>query len=116
MLILKCHFNISDEVRELQVNDRRSFEEFIGLDVINSISNTSIATFFRESLRKARVTKSLLAMFEAYLRSQVLGPVVVRMRLLFLFSLNAGFCVVLSTQYPRGEQRNPSRPAAGRLG
>jgi transposase, IS5 family len=37
MLILQQLFNISDEELEFQVNDKRSFEEFVGLCVMNTI-------------------------------------------------------------------------------
>jgi len=35
MLVLQQLFNLSDEGVEFQVNDRRSFEEFVGLGVMN---------------------------------------------------------------------------------
>jgi IS5 family transposase len=37
MLILKHLFSLSDEELEFLVNDRRSFEEFVGLGVMNNI-------------------------------------------------------------------------------
>ena len=38
MLVLQHLFNLSDEDLEFQVNDRRSFEEFVGLGVMDSHS------------------------------------------------------------------------------
>jgi IS5 family transposase len=70
MLILQQLFNLSDEEVEFQVNDRRSFEEFVGLGVMNSIPDATTVAFFRERLRKAGVIEELFEMFEAYLRSQ----------------------------------------------
>ena len=70
MLVLQQLFNLSDEELEFQVNDRRSFEEFIGLGVMNDIPDATTVAFFRERLRKAGVIKELFEMFEAYLRSQ----------------------------------------------
>jgi len=89
---------------EFQVNDRRSFEEFVGLGVRNSIPDATTVAFFRERLRKAGVIEKLFELFEGYLRSQGLQPVVVRssMRPLSRFR---------TTQYPRREQRNQSREA-----
>ena len=55
---------------EFQVNDRRSFEEFVGLGVRNSIPDATTVAFFRERLRKAGVIKKLFELFEGYLRSQ----------------------------------------------
>ena len=48
-------FNLRDEDLEFQVNGRRSFEEFFGLGVMNSIPDAKTVAFFRESLRKAEV-------------------------------------------------------------
>jgi len=70
MLILQQLFNLSDEELEFQVNDRRSFEEFVGLGVMNSIPDATTIAFLRERLRKAEVIEALFEMFEAYLRSQ----------------------------------------------
>ncbi|MCT4367841.1 MAG: IS5 family transposase, partial [Synechococcaceae cyanobacterium MAG-AL2] len=55
---------------EFQVNDRRSFEEFVGLGVMNNIPDATTVAFFRERLRKAGVIEELFEMFEAYLRTQ----------------------------------------------
>jgi len=52
------------------VNDRRSFEEIVGLCVMNSIPDATTVAFFRERLRKAGVIEELFEMFEGYLRSQ----------------------------------------------
>jgi IS5 family transposase len=73
MLDLQQLFNLSDEELEIQVNDRRSFEEFVGLGVmrlgvINSIPDATTVAFFKEWLRKAGVIKEIFKMFEGYLR------------------------------------------------
>ncbi len=70
MLVLQQPFNIIDEELEIQVNDRRSFEEFVGLGVMNSIPDATTVAFFRERLREAGVIEELFEMFETYLRSQ----------------------------------------------
>ncbi|MCP9808675.1 IS5 family transposase [Cyanobium sp. HWJ4-Hawea] len=70
MLVLQQLFNLSDDELEFQVNDRRSFEEFVGLGVMNSIPDATTVAFFRERLRKAGVIEELFEMFETYLRSQ----------------------------------------------
>ena len=51
MLILQQLFNLSDEEVEFQVNDRRSLEEFVGLDVMNSIPDATTIAFFRETAK-----------------------------------------------------------------
>jgi len=70
MLVLQQLFNLSDEELEPQVSDRRSFEEFVGLGVMNSIPDATTVSFFRERLRKAGVIEERFEMFETYLRSQ----------------------------------------------
>jgi transposase, IS5 family len=75
MLVLQQLFNLSDEELEFQVNDRRSFEEFVRLGVmrlgvINSIPDATTVAFFKERLRKAGVIEEIFEMFEGYLSSQ----------------------------------------------
>ena len=70
MLVLQQLFSLNDEELEFQVNDRRSFEEFVGLGVMNSIPDATTVAFFRERLRKAGVIEDLFEMFESYLHSQ----------------------------------------------
>ena len=70
MLVLQQLFNLSDDETEFQVNDRRSFEEFVGLGVMNDIPDATTLAFFRERLRKAGVIEELFEKFESYLRDQ----------------------------------------------
>jgi IS5 family transposase len=67
MLVLQQLLNLSNEEVEFQVNDRRSFEEFVGLGVMNDIPDATKVAFFRERLRKANVIDELFEMFESYL-------------------------------------------------
>ena len=52
------------------MNDRRSFEEFVGLGVINDIPDATTVDFFGKCLRKANVKDELFKMFESNLRDQ----------------------------------------------
>ena len=70
MLVLQQLFNLSDDEFEFQVNDRRTFQKFVGLSVMNDIPNATTVAFFRERLRKANVIDQLFEMFERYLRDQ----------------------------------------------
>ena len=70
MLLQRQLFNLSDAETEFQVNDRRSFEKFVGLGVMNDIPDATTLAFFRERLRKAGVIEELFEMFESYLRAQ----------------------------------------------
>ena len=64
MLVLQQLFNLSDEELEFQVNDRRSFEDFIGLCVMNSIPDATTVAFFRERLWHAGVIEELIELFD----------------------------------------------------
>ena len=70
MLVLQQLFNLSDEELEFQVNDRRSFEDFIGFGAMNTIPDATTVAFFRERLRKAGVIEELFNRFEQELRAQ----------------------------------------------
>jgi IS5 family transposase len=70
MLILQQLFNLSDEELEFQVNDRRSFEEFIGLGVMDAIPDATTVALFRERLRKAELIEEIFEKFEGFLREQ----------------------------------------------
>ncbi|WP_341885254.1 transposase [Synechococcus sp. UW140] len=45
MLVLQQLFSLSDEAVEFQVNDRRSFEKFVGLGVMNDILDATTVAF-----------------------------------------------------------------------
>ena len=45
MLVLQQLFNLSDEEVEFQVNDSRSFEEFVGLVVMNDFPHAPTVLF-----------------------------------------------------------------------
>ena len=70
MQVLKQPFNLSDEEVEFQVNDRHSFEEFVGLGIMNDTPDATTVAFFRKRLRKANIIDELFEMFESYLRDQ----------------------------------------------
>lgn len=72
MLVLQQLFNLRDEEIEFKVNDRRSIEEFIGLDVMNDIpdATTVAVAFFRERLCKTDVIDELFEKSEGFLRDQ----------------------------------------------
>ena len=74
MLVLQQLYNLSDEEAEFQVNDRRSFEQFVGLDVMHSIPDATTVSLFREHLRQAGVYEELFQMFTRYLDQQGLKP------------------------------------------
>ena len=59
MLVLQQLFNLSDQDLEVKVNDRRSFENFVGLGVMNSIPDATTVAIFRDRLLKAGVIEEL---------------------------------------------------------
>ena len=67
MLILQQLYNLSDEQLEYQVNDRRSFEEFVDLGIMDSIPDAKTVWLFRERLIKAGVVEELFEMFDHFL-------------------------------------------------
>jgi transposase, IS5 family len=50
MLVLQQLFNLSDEEPEFQVSDRRSFEEFVGLGVMNNIPDATTGQIINATL------------------------------------------------------------------
>ena len=46
MLVLQQLFNLSEEEVEFQVNNRSSSEEFVGLGVMNDITDAITVAFF----------------------------------------------------------------------
>jgi IS5 family transposase len=50
MLVLQQLFNPSNEEIEFPINDRRSFEESIGLGVVNAIHDATTVAFFTPPL------------------------------------------------------------------
>ena len=70
MLVLQQLFNLSDEELEFQVNDRRSFEKFLDLGIMNTIPDATTIRLFREKLRQAGIIEELFETFEQHLKSQ----------------------------------------------
>lgn len=52
MLVLQQLFNLSDEDLEFQIIDRRSFEEFIRLGVMNSIKEGKLPGGLEDKLNR----------------------------------------------------------------
>ena len=70
MLVLQQLFNLSYQELEFQVNDRRSFVNFVDTEVMNSSPDASTVAFFRDRLLKAGVIEEPFEMLVSYLRSQ----------------------------------------------
>jgi IS5 family transposase len=70
ILILQRVYNIADEQAEFQVNDRYTFQRFLGLRSGSTVPDFSTLWLFREALTKAGVIKPLFDTFGAMLEKQ----------------------------------------------
>jgi transposase, IS5 family len=70
ILILQRLYNLSDEQAEYQINDRHSFQRFLGLRLGGTVPDFSTVWRFREALVIAGVTKTLFHEFTRLLESR----------------------------------------------
>jgi IS5 family transposase len=70
ILILQRAYNLSDEQAEYQINDRLSFQRFLGLDLSCDIPDYSTIWNFREALSKKGLVGKLFDGFNRYLQDQ----------------------------------------------
>ena len=70
ILILQRLNNISDEQTEFLINDRQSYQRFLGLGMGGSVPDFSTVWLFREALTKAGIIKPLFDTFVAILDKQ----------------------------------------------
>jgi transposase, IS5 family len=70
MLVLQQLHNISDESLEYQVNDRLSFMQFLGFDLMSEVPDATTVWLFRKHLREAGLVETLFEQFEGYLVTQ----------------------------------------------
>ena len=70
ILILQRLYNLSDEQAEFQINDRHSFQRFLGLHLGSAVPDFSTVWLFREALTLAQVIKPLFDTYGAILEKQ----------------------------------------------
>ena len=70
MLILQQLHNIIDEELEYQVNDRLSFMQFLGFDLMSEVPDATTVWLFRKHLRDAGLVEELFEQFNRYLITQ----------------------------------------------
>jgi len=58
ILILQKIYNISDDQTEYQINDRLSFQRFIGIHLYDTVPDAKTIWHFREGLKEAGVIKN----------------------------------------------------------
>lgn len=78
MLVLQQLHNLSDGELEFQVNDRRSFERFVGLGAMHSIPDATTVALFKERLRQASVSQNSSNGLMLILRNKVCKPAVAK--------------------------------------
>lgn len=74
VLILQRFYNISDDQMEYQLNDRLSFQRFLGLIITDDVPDATTIRRFREILTKTSAIKKLFDQFNKYLEE--IGTVV----------------------------------------
>lgn len=70
ILILQRLYNLADEQVEFQINDRQSFQRFLGLHLGSPVPDFSTVWLFREALTVAEMIKPLFATYGAILEKQ----------------------------------------------
>jgi len=69
-LLVQRFYNLSDEQTEYQINDRLSFQQFIGWTLADKIPDANTLWDFRETLTQAGVFEKLFALFDEQLRER----------------------------------------------
>lgn len=70
ILILQRLYNLSDDQTEFQINDRMSFQRFLGLTLSDTVPDAKTIWLFRDNLVKADVIEVLFELFHHHLESQ----------------------------------------------
>lgn len=70
ILLLQRLYNLSDEQAEFQINDRHSFQRFLGLHLGSTVPDFSTVWHFREALTMAAAIKPLFDTYTALLERQ----------------------------------------------
>jgi len=63
ILILQKLYNISDDQTEFQINDRLSFQRFLGLELCDKVPDAKTIWHYREELKKANVLDTIFYRF-----------------------------------------------------
>ena len=63
-------YNLSDDQAEYQINDRRSFMRFLGLDICDTVTDAKTIWKFRNDLTQANVMVDLFYLFDSVLKEE----------------------------------------------
>lgn len=69
-LLVQRFYNLSDEQTEYQINDRLSFQQFIGWTLADKVPDANTLWDFREALVQAGAFEKLFARFDEQLRTR----------------------------------------------
>jgi IS5 family transposase len=69
-LLVQRFYNLSDEQTEYQINDRLSFQQFIGWTLADKVVDANTLWDFREALIQAGAFETLFARFDQQLRTR----------------------------------------------
>lgn len=70
ILVLQRYYNLSDEQAEYQINDRLSFQKFLGITLADTVPDQKTIWLFREMLGRGDGVKKLFKSFEKHLASK----------------------------------------------
>src|SRR5215510_12634707 len=70
ILILQKIYNISDDQAEFQINDRLSFQRFIGIQLYDTVPDAKTIWHFRERLKEAKVIDTIFYRFTSQLEQK----------------------------------------------
>lgn len=70
ILVLQRLYNLSDDATEFQINDRMSFQRFLGLSLSDTVPDAKTIWLFRDHLVKADVIETLFELFHHHLESK----------------------------------------------
>ncbi len=70
ILVLIRMYNLSDDQAEYQINDRRSFMRFLGLEICDTVPDAKTIWKFRNDLTQANVMVDLFYLFDSVLKEE----------------------------------------------
>jgi len=70
ILILQKMYNISDDQTEYQINDRLSFQRFLGLQLYDTVPDAKTVWHFKEELKEAKVLDKAFDLFTEKLEQE----------------------------------------------
>ena len=70
ILVLQRLYNLSDDQTEYQINDRRSFMRFLGLESYDSVPDAKTIWKFKNNLSQTEAMEKLFCLFDEMLEAE----------------------------------------------